>query len=231
MRVIIVRHHAEDSPGFIAEAFLARGAELTSHLFPDDGPLPAFDGADHVVVLGAVSSVYEDGPARSWIDQELDWLCRVDMAGIPVFRICFGAQALCTAFGGRVVRADQAEVGWKKIDSTDPDLIPAGPWLEFHYDRCLPPAEATILASNEVGVQAFSIRRHLAVQFHPEVDADQLKGWLDAGAREMSASAGQDPDGFLAETTAEEPAARARADVLIETALRLADSLPVGQPG
>ena len=54
MRVIVVRHHAEDSPGFIAEAFAARGAQVTTHLFPADGPLPVLDGADHVVVLGEV---------------------------------------------------------------------------------------------------------------------------------------------------------------------------------
>ena len=64
-------------------------------------------------------------------------------------------------------------------------MIPAGPWLEFHGDRCLLPAGATVLARNEVAVQAFRIGRHLAVQFHPEVDGPQLKRWLDShgGAR------------------------------------------------
>ena len=32
------------------------------HLFPDEGPLPAFGGADHIVVLGAVRSVYDPDP-------------------------------------------------------------------------------------------------------------------------------------------------------------------------
>ena len=39
MRVKVIRHHAEDSPGFIAAAFEARGAEITTHLFPAEGPL------------------------------------------------------------------------------------------------------------------------------------------------------------------------------------------------
>jgi hypothetical protein len=34
MRVIVVRHHAEYSPGFIGAAFEARGATITTHLFP-----------------------------------------------------------------------------------------------------------------------------------------------------------------------------------------------------
>jgi GMP synthase-like glutamine amidotransferase len=229
MRVIVVRHHAEDSPGLIADAFAARGAELTGHLFPDDGPLPSFDGADHIVVLGAIPSVYDGGPARLWIEQELAWIRQVHEAGLPILGICFGAQALCTALGGEVVAADRAEVGWTMVESADAEIVPAGPWLEFHSDRCLPPRTARILASNDVGVQAFSIGRHLAVQFHPEVDGQQLRAWLDAGARKQASAAGLDPDEFLAQTFAEEPAARARAATLVATALRLAGSVPAGR--
>ncbi len=230
MRVIVIRHHDEDNPGFIAEAFAARGAQVTEHLFPAGGGLPPLDGADHIVVLGAVPSVYDDGPHRPWIEEELAWLRQAHEYGLPVLGICFGAQALCLVFGGEVVAADSKEIGWKMVDSLDTAQIPAGPWLLFHGDRCLPPAEATILASNEVGVQAFSIGRHLGVQFHPEVDGAQLSGWLAAGGRDEAARAGTDPEAFLAQTVAEEPSARARADTLVGTALRLAGS-PVAVQG
>ncbi len=223
MRVIIVRHHAEDSAGFIADAFTARGADLSTHLFPDDGPLPPVGGADHIIVLGAIPSVYDQEHA-SWIGQELAWLRAAEESGVPVLGICFGAQALCTVFGGQVVAADRKELGWTMIDSVEEAVIPAGPWLEFHGDRCEPPAHATILASNEVGVQAFAVGRHLAVQFHPEVDGDQLGLWLEAGARSEVLQAGQDPDALHAQTRAEEPAARARADRLVDAALRLAQA-------
>lgn len=222
MRVIVIRHHAEDSPGFIAEAWQARGADLSIHLFPGDGALPELDGVDHVVVLGAIPSVNETGPPSLWISQELDWLRKVDEAAVPVLGICFGAQALCAALGGEVERSPVKEIGWKMVDTVDPELIPAGPWLEFHSDRCLPPPGTSILATNEVGVQAFTMGKHLAVQFHPEVDGAQLTAWLDGGARAEAASAGQDPEAFLAQTVAEEPRARARADRLVATALRIA---------
>jgi GMP synthase-like glutamine amidotransferase len=146
----------------------------------------------------------------------------VDGAGVPVLGICFGAQALCAALGGQVEAAARKEIGWTMIDSADPDLIPPGPWLQFHGDRCLPPDEAAILATNEIGVQAFSIGRHLAVQFHPEVDGGQLQRWFDGGGRDEAQRADQDPDAFLARTIAEEPAARVRADRLVGSALRLA---------
>jgi GMP synthase-like glutamine amidotransferase len=214
-RVIVVRHHDVDSAGFIAEAFLSRGAKLAVHLFPDDGPLPAPAGADHIVVLGAISSVNDPDP---WIAEELTWLREAERASVPVLGICFGAQALCAALGGRVEAMAQREIGWKMVDS---DLIPNGPWLEFHNDRCLPPPTATILARNDAGVQAFRIGKHLAVQFHPEVDGPQLKRWLDAGSFTDGATLGIDPAQFLADTIREEPAARDRADRLVSAALRL----------
>jgi len=216
MQVVVIRHHDIDSAGFIADAFEARGASLAVHLFPDDDPLPALDGVDHVVVLGAVSSVNDPDP---WIAAELDWLRAADRAGVPVLGICFGAQTLCAALGGRVEAMNRLEIGWTLVDSPDPEVIPPGPWLEFHRDRCLPPPAATVLARNDRAIQAFRIGRHLAVQFHPEVDGPQLKRWLDAHTDADAAALGIDPDQFLADTIREEPAAKERADRLVAALL------------
>src|SRR6516225_7879076 len=198
MRVVVVRHHEEDSAGFIGAGFEARGATLSTLLYP------------------------KEGEARAWIDEELTWLRRAGAAGVPVLGICFGGQLLAAAFGGTVEHAGRQEIGWVTVDSADPELIPPGPWLEFHHDRCEPPAGATVLAHNDLGVQAFRLGRHLGVQFHPEVDGDQFRLWLDAGGRAEIAANGQDPGAMLARTIAEEPGAAARADRLVATALRIA---------
>jgi GMP synthase-like glutamine amidotransferase len=218
MRVVVIRHHEVDSAGFIGEAFSARGAALDVRLFPSGGSLPGLDGVDHVVVLGSFWSVNDDQP---WIAQELDWLRAADAAGVPVLGICFGAQALCAALGGRVEKMDRAEIGWFGVDSSDPSLVPSGPWLEFHGDRCLPPPSARLLARNEAAVQAFALGAHLAVQFHPECDGAQLKRWLEDGGLSYVTAAGLDPDEFLARTVREEPAARERAGALVSAAIRL----------
>jgi GMP synthase-like glutamine amidotransferase len=234
MQVVAVRHHEEDSPGFIATAFEARGARISTLLFPAEGPLPGLagergDGPAHIIVLGSTSSVYDDGAARAWIEEELAWLRRADAARIPVLGICFGAQMLATAFGGAVEPMRSKEIGWVTVDSGDPQMIPPGPWLEYHGDRCLPPPQATVLARNALGVQAFSLGAHLAVQFHPEVDGGQFRLWLDAGGRKELDEAGQDPDRLLAETIAQEPAAAARADRLVASALRIAAGRKAGR--
>jgi len=77
-----------------------------------------------------------------------------------------------------------------------------------------------VLARNPVGVQAFGIGRHLAVQFHPEVDGPQVKRWLDAGSSRDAELAGVDPDQLVAETIRQEPAARQRAGRMVAAALR-----------
>jgi len=221
MRVSVISHHEVDSAGFIGAAFEARGAELSVTLVPKEG-LPALDGVDHVVVLGAVWAVYDDSPDRAWIADELAWLRRADEAGVPVLGICFGGQALAAAFGGRVEPSPRKEIGWSMVNTADPGVIPAGPWLEFHNDRFFPPEDARILASNALCVQAFALRQHLGVQFHPEPDGDLLAEWLDMGGRSEAEQEGVDTERFLADTYAQEPAARARADALVATALRIA---------
>ena len=144
--------------------------------------MPEPEGLDHVVLLGATCSVYSDGPNAGWIAEELAWLRQADEAGVPVFGICFGAQMLAATFGGRVGPAARKEIGWTVVNTLDPALIPAGPWLEFRGDQCYPPPRARLLARNALGVQAFAVGRHLAVQFHPEVNEAQLRGWLSQPA-------------------------------------------------
>jgi GMP synthase-like glutamine amidotransferase len=222
MRVIVIKHHEIDDAGFIGAAFEALGATLDVHLFPDGGPLPDLDGAEHVIVLGAVWSVYDREQIGHWIDAELDWLRAADAAGVPVLGICFGAQALCAAMGGRVEAAARPEIGWTMIETSAPDLIEPGPWLEFHNDQCIVPPQATVLARNELCVQAFAVGRNLAVQFHPEVDGAQVQRWLDDGGGKAAQRAGLDPDALAAESVAEEPEAEQRAAGLVATARLLA---------
>ena len=224
MRVIVVRHHRIDEAGYIGDAFRARGAELSTHLFPKEGTLPDLTGVGHVIVLGAAWSVYEERIA-GWVGAELDWLRQADSAGVPVLGICFGAQALTAALGGEVEAAPRSEIGWFTVDTSDPDLIEPGPWLQFHSDRCVPPPGARVLARTEVCVQAYSLGRHLAVQFHPEVDGAQVERWLADGGRAEAERAGQDPDLLVAQSRAEEPAAARRADRLAAAALRLASGI------
>jgi hypothetical protein len=88
--------------------------------------------------------------------------------------------------------------------------------MQWHYDRFEPPADATVIARDHVGVQAFTVRRHLGVQFHPEVTYDHVRGWVDSGGREELVRVGVDPDRLLADTAANANDAAARTARLVD---------------
>lgn len=224
MRVIVLRHHDEDDPGLVGADLEARGADVVVHPVVDHGTFPDPEGFDVGIVLGSKWSVYDRPSVGGWIDGELDWLRRADRHGVPILGICFGAQALSTALGGSVEPAPRIEIGWTMIEPTEP-AITSGPWFQFHGDRCLPPADATVLAVNEIGVQAFVLRRNLAVQFHPEIDRPQLERWIDDGGGEAMRSAGVDIDATLAETDRRVPAARLQVHRLVSYHLETADQV------
>lgn len=224
MHVLVVRHHQEDGAGLVGEAFDARGDQLSTVLVEAPGDLPDVGAYDHVVVLGATASAYDPAARERWVEGEVEWLRRALARGTSVLGICFGAQLLADAHGGRVERAPAYEIGWVSVDPVGPAQSGArvgpGPWFQFHGDRCVLPPGAEVLARNDVCDQAFVLGRTLGVQFHPEVDAAQLRRWFEHGGRRPVEKAGLDPDALLEQTSDEERAARTRAAVLVETFLR-----------
>jgi GMP synthase-like glutamine amidotransferase len=193
-RSVLVLMHETDTPaGLIGRAAEESGASLTV-LCPMSDPLPiSVDDLAAVLVLGSVHSV-NDASIDGWLQAEIALIQQCDAAGIPVFGICFGAQVLAVALGGSVEPAPYGEYSWKMVDSTAPSVIPEGPWFQWHVDAITPPKSADVLATSDCCVQAFTIGRHLGVQFHPEVEMQQATDWPLS-----------DPEGFsnLGQTHAE----------------------------
>jgi GMP synthase (glutamine-hydrolysing) len=211
MRSALVLQHQDDCPpGALGDWAAARGVELQIAR-PDRGELPA-PAADAIVVLGSDRSVNDDEP---WIAAELEWL-RAATAAAPVLGICFGAQALAVAFGGSVAR-EHPEIDWLTLD-VDPGLgCSAGPWLCWHNDFITPPGGATVLARSGRAVHAFRAGPHLAVQFHPEVDAAIVEDWMRADelGRDL-ARAGVDHTTLRAASIAHAPRAALEAHALFD---------------
>jgi GMP synthase-like glutamine amidotransferase len=106
------------------------------------------------------------------------------------------------------------------VHTDRPDLVPAGPWFQFHYDRWQLPTEALEIARNSAASQAFTNGRNLGVQFHPELTPEMLLGWLNNGGRDLVIKDGQDPDVLLAHTEAERDTAKERTNQLVDAFLR-----------
>lgn len=182
-------------------------------VFPDPGEY------DLIVPMGAPWGAWDDVCIGQWLLPEIAWVRDAVARDIPVLGVCFGGQLLARSLGGTVGPARKSEIGWTAIHSDDTLLVPSGPWFQFHYDSWSVPEGAREIARNSAASQAFSYGRSLAVQFHPELTADTLEGWLDKGGRRQVYDDGQDPDALLAHTRAEEGAAGFRTITLLDAYL------------
>ena len=80
---------------------------------------------------------------------------------------------------------------------------------------CQPPPRVELLATNDIGPQAFRHGRALATQFHPEVTNEIVARWSsDDGVGEL-AQQGIDRDDLLARTAFETKRSRAAAHRLV----------------
>lgn len=177
---LIIQHEPNGPAGLAADRLEHHGYELHTW-FPGtlgNGNAPDATDFELVVPLGSAHSVYDVATVGSWIDAELEVLRVAHAHGVPVFGICFGAQALCAALGGVVERSPEYEAGWVEVDTDDDSVVPSGPWFTWHGDRCMLPADVTVLARNEVAVQAFRRGNSAAVQFHPEVTPAIVQDWM-----------------------------------------------------
>ncbi len=228
MRALFLQHDHVSPPGPVAERFAHRGYEIVEQVVvapenfhspnqPYDFPDPR--EFDVLVPMGAPWGAWDDESIGAWLLPEIEWLREADEFGVPVFGICFGGQLLARAHGGSVTRAPRPEIGWTALWTQEPDLVSAGPWFHFHYDRWTVPPEAREVARNSMASQAFVLRRNLAVQFHPELTAATLHGWMELGGRAKIEADGQNADVLYQHTLAEGEDAGRRAHRLVDAFL------------
>lgn len=121
------------------------------------------------------------------------------------------------AWGARGVRATSVASG---------GVVQPGPWFQWHHDRWTTPPGARTLARTARAPQAFTERRSMGVQFHPELVGSMLDGWLANGGAAYMREHGIDPDAVVEQTVREEPAAIARSRRLVDRFLEQVASAP-----
>lgn len=181
--VLILQNLSADGPGFLATWLQARGVTFdvidaeAGQAYPS-----SIGGYRALAVLGGEMSANDPLPSL----RQAESLIREAMAlERPVIGHCLGGQLMARALGAQVRASPAPEIGWQTVEVADHDAARgwfglSGPTTVFqwHGESFDLPAGARLLASSAAcRHQAFEVGRHLAMQFHPELDHEKLAAW------------------------------------------------------
>ncbi|MDB4946479.1 MAG: synthase [Labilithrix sp.] len=169
------------------------------HDVRDDRPLPGAGDADAFIMTGSSSSVTERAP---WMLRAEELLREIVAADTPFFGICFGHQMLGQALGGEVAKNPNG----REIGTIEVRLVPHAPRDAMfdglgerfhanhtHMDSVVElPRGAVRLAETELETNAAFAMSDVvkAVQFHPEIDGDAMRGYIEGRAHLIDAEGG-----------------------------------------
>lgn len=223
-QVLFIRNDPTAPAAMLGDTFAELGFDITVFNVTADacGAKPIVDlefpdpsRYDVVVPLGARWAVYDEELLQSWVGTEIAFIQKAVEAGVGVLGVCFGGQLIASALGGSVQRSQAPEIGWCDIPSNNPDLVPHGPWFQWHFDRWNLPPGATEIARNSSASQAFVQGTALALQFHPELDNRVLETWITEDHDGDAADLGLTAEDLRARTTVELGAAARRVRQLV----------------
>lgn len=192
-RVLVVQHAEPEGPHLIAAALGSAGVSgmVVRTDRCDSVPTDAGTFAG-IVVMGGPMCAADDSafPTRG---AELRLLESALENEVPTLGVCLGAQLLAVAAGAAIHRGGKPEVGWGEVDllegaQDDPLFKVASSRahaltvLHWHSDTFDLPAGAVHLASSQAyRNQAFRLGvAAWALQFHIEVDANAVDGFVEA---------------------------------------------------
>lgn len=106
---------------------------------------------------------------------------------IPVIGHCLGGQLMARALGGVVTDSPQPEIGWQPIAYEDHPLVqewfgenPTDTVIHWHYESfSIPTGAVRVATSPACPNQAWAIGKHLAMQFHIEINEVKIDSWVN----------------------------------------------------
>jgi GMP synthase (glutamine-hydrolysing) len=183
--VLVLTHAPHEGPGLIGR-LLGVPYRVRTVLDDPGARLPAPDEIAGLVVMGGPMDS-DDVRGHPGLVTETRLIADAVAAGVPVLGVCLGMQLLGLALGARLRRRAGQEIGFAPVElvAQDPVLSALGPVgasptvLHWHSDAVELPEGAMLLAATAATpVQAFRAGSALGIQFHVELDPDQLALWL-----------------------------------------------------
>jgi GMP synthase-like glutamine amidotransferase len=197
LRVLILQHEEPTPPGLVEDWLREHGARIETFRIDLEEHLPDPTDYDLVVSLGSEFAAFDEH--LPFVTREAQLMREAVDADVPILGLCFGGQMLAKILGAEVRRSDESEIGWLPVRSKDPDLVPEGPWFQWHFDVFGAPPGAEVIAESDLCPQAFVWGRSLGLQFHPEVTREIMDDWVRVYRHELDAD-GVDPDELMQET-------------------------------
>ena len=206
--VLVLQHTLEDTPGYLGQWLNAQGLAWQVRCAEAGEAYPgSIQGFRALAVLGGEWSANDDRPTLRQAEQ---LILEADALGIPVIGHCLGGQLMARAFGGRVERLPQPEVGWLPLRWSRSAAAQA--WFgdageavvyQWHYDSFvqLPANAEPLAASPACAHQAFALGPHLAMQFHIEITPQKIDAWLANPGPVYPSAVYQHPDTVQAPDT------------------------------
>ncbi|MFB8271786.1 MULTISPECIES: type 1 glutamine amidotransferase [unclassified Streptomyces] len=221
-RVLVVEHEDGTGPARFGERFAEQGL-LTDMRRPWRGDALPRNLDDHhaLLVLGGSMGPHDDARAP-WLPAVRELLRQAVARDLPTLAICLGMELLTVACGGEVRRAALPEVGLCELmplqeaaeDRLFGPLTQTGermPAVQWHWEETgtLPAGAVPLVTGERCAHQAYRIGTSVwAVQFHPEVLADDIRTWGTSDVGPLHAL-GLEPAGVVADVARAEAELRA----------------------
>src|SRR3954469_5304252 len=187
MKPVLIRQHVESAPAGLLAAWLeARGLRYEVDRSWLGAPLP--DPREYAFVASLGHDHMAGDTHVPAVAAPHDLLRGALAPDVPAPGLVFRGPGLAAVLGARGGPAPVPELGWRAIETDEPDRVPAGPWLEWHFERFETPPGATERARTPDASQAFRLGPHLGVQFHPEATVEIVEGWARADGVEAAAA-------------------------------------------
>jgi GMP synthase (glutamine-hydrolysing) len=206
-RILILRHIPVEGPAALSPLMQARGFQARILDVDSKTAWPGLESFEAMIILGGPQSVYAKG---RWPEMavEQDLVAAAHKAGKPMLGICLGAQMLAQALGGRAYFNPRGkELGWAEVTLSPgagqsgplaglPQSFPALHWHGDTFD--LPPGSQHLASSALTPNQGFVLGKSWALQFHLEVEAEDIRAWVAEYQDEAGQHLKGDPEADLA---------------------------------
>lgn len=185
MDAYIFQHVEFEGPGAILPYLEARKFQVHLVKLHAGDPLPSPEEVDFAVLMG--------GPMSALDEKEYPYLalekrfCRDMFAlGKPLLGICLGAQLSANAFGAKIRKNPEKEIGWFPVTFENGLSLEAFHWHGETFD--IPELATPFAYSAACKNQGFRLGKIVGIQFHLETTEESMSEILANCSKELESA-------------------------------------------